>query len=145
MLAELAAANAAFKIIKAAVSNGKDIYECGKPLTAWFTASSAINLKQASKYGGGSPLEAWEAQEKIREQREDLKWMLNQRRLCGWVDFLAFEAEWHRDRKEAIRLKRNQRIRLKNDIVDVIKLTSKAIGIILCIVAAVFGVTWYLR
>ena len=29
MLAEIAAANAAFKIIQTAVQNGKEIYDCG--------------------------------------------------------------------------------------------------------------------
>ena len=145
MLAELAAANAAFKVIKAAVGNGKDIYTCGKSLTDWMTASSSINVKQSSKYSGGSAFEAWEAQEALREQRADLKFMLNKRRLQGWVDFVRFEAEWHRERNERIRLKAKKRLKLKKDIVEVIKITSMGISIIVCIVAAVFGVAWYYK
>lgn len=145
MLVELAAANAAFQVIKSAVSNGKDIYSCGKSLTDWFSASSAISLKQSSKYSGGSAYEAWEAQETVREQREELKFMLNKRRLQGWVDFVAFEAEWHRDRREAEKLTLKRRAIRKRVMIKNLNMAITVGLIFLAMMGVLFGVVVYVQ
>ena len=43
MLAEIAAANAAFKVIKTAISNGKELYDCSEAATKYFNNKSAID------------------------------------------------------------------------------------------------------
>jgi hypothetical protein len=42
MLLELAAANAAFAVIKEAVSNGKDLWDAGGALTDYFSNKNKI-------------------------------------------------------------------------------------------------------
>jgi hypothetical protein len=42
MLLELAAANAAFAVIKEAVSNGKDLWDAGGALTEYFSNKNKI-------------------------------------------------------------------------------------------------------
>ena len=56
MLAELAAANAAFAVIKTAVQNGKDIAAAGSAIANFVGAKEDLQRK-ASKKGGGSDLE----------------------------------------------------------------------------------------
>ena len=49
MLAELAAANAAFSVIKNFVSNGKDLASCGKHISDFVFAKENIEKKYISK------------------------------------------------------------------------------------------------
>ena len=56
MLAELAAANAAFSVIKNFVSNGKELASCGKQIGDFVFAKEQIEKKaskQKAKGGGG--------------------------------------------------------------------------------------------
>ena len=98
MLAELMIANAAFKVIKTTLSNGKEIADAGAALGKYFGAEKAIQKQVAS--GTGNILEAFQAKEQLRINEENLKFMLNKQRLHGWVDFLAFKAQYTRDLRE---------------------------------------------
>ena len=71
MLAELAAANAAFAVIKQAVTNGKEIAAAGSAIAEFVGAKEKLQAKAAKK-GGGSDLEEFMALETIREQEEQL-------------------------------------------------------------------------
>ena len=79
MLAELAAANAAFAVIKQAVSNGKEIAAAGNAIAEFVGAKEKLQQK-AQKKGGGSDLEEFMALEKIQragrttEADHDLRW-----------------------------------------------------------------------
>ena len=55
MLAELAAANAAFAVIKTAVQNGKDIASAGNAIAQFVGAKENLQ-KKSQKKGGGSDL-----------------------------------------------------------------------------------------
>ena len=60
MLAELAAANAAFSVIKSFVSNGKELTGCAKHISDFVFSKEQLE-KKASKQkskGGGSDLES---------------------------------------------------------------------------------------
>ena len=94
MLAELAVANAAFKVIKMTISNGKDIASAGAAITKYFGAEKAIN-KQV-KSGTGNVMEAFQAQEQLRKNEETLKYMLNKQRLHGYVDFCKFRDDYNK-------------------------------------------------
>ena len=72
MLAELAAANAAFSVIKTAIQNGREIADAGSAIAKFVGAKEDLQ-KKASKKGGGSDLEEFMALEQIREQEEQLK------------------------------------------------------------------------
>jgi len=94
MLAELAVANAAFKVIKMTISNGKDIASAGAAISKYFGAEKAIN-KQV-KSGTGNVMEAFQAQEQLRKNEETLKYMLNKQRLHGYVDFCKFRDDYNK-------------------------------------------------
>ena len=72
MLAELAAANAAFSVIKTAVMNGKEIASAGKAIANFVGAKEDLERK-ATKKGGGSDLEEFMALEQLREKEKQLK------------------------------------------------------------------------
>ena len=101
MLAELAAANAAFAVIKTAVQNGKDIAAAGSAIANFVGAKEDLQRK-ASKKGNGSDLEEIMALEQIREQEEQLKQIMIYAGRPGlWGDWQRFQAKARIARREA--------------------------------------------
>ena len=101
MLAELAAANAAFQVIKSAVQNGKEIASAGKAVANFVGAKEQLQRK-AQKKGGGSDLEEFMALEQIREQEEQLKQIMIYAGRPGlWGDWQRFQAKARIARREA--------------------------------------------
>lgn len=101
MLAELAAANAAFAVIKQAVANGKEIAAAGSAIAEFVGAKEKLQQKAAKK-GGGSDLEEFMALEKIREQEEQLKQIMIYAGRPGlWADWQRFQAKARVARREA--------------------------------------------
>ena len=101
MLAELAAANAAFAVIKQCVSNGKEIAAAGSAIAEFVGAKEKLQAKAAKK-GGGSDLEEFMALEKIREQEEQLKQIMIYAGRPGlWSDWQRFQAKARVARREA--------------------------------------------
>lgn len=114
MLLELAAANAAFAVIKEAVQNSGDIMNAGQALFQYFDNKDAIQKKAASKGGENrGDLEEFMALEKLKQQEEELKQMMIYSGRGGlWQDWLKFQSDAKRKREEAERQKvlRKQRI-----------------------------------
>ena len=109
MLAELAAANAAFQVIKQAVSNGKDIAAAGSAIAKFVGAKQDLERKSQKK-GGGSDLEEFMALEQIREQEEQLKQIMIYTGRPGlWHDWQRFQAKARVARKEAEEAARRKR------------------------------------
>ena len=101
MLAELAAANAAFSVIKTAVQNGKEIAAAGNAIAQFVGAKEDLQRK-ATKKGGGSDLEEFMALEQIREHEEQLKQiMIYVGRPGLWGDWQRFQAKARIARREA--------------------------------------------
>ena len=67
MLVELAAANAAFAVIKEAVANAGDIMAAGQKLFEYFDAKAAIQ-KKANENPGRSDMEEFMALEQLKRQ-----------------------------------------------------------------------------
>ena len=76
MLAELAAANAAFSVIKQFVSNGKELSGCAKQISDFVFAKEQIEKKASNKKGASGDLEEFMALEQIKEKEEELKKMM---------------------------------------------------------------------
>jgi len=92
MLAELAACNAAFSVIKTAITNGKELYDCGDSAKNYFANKSTIAKRVASK--GKSDLDAFMALEKLKEQEVWLKeHMIYAGRPDMYADWLKFQSE----------------------------------------------------
>ena len=101
MLAELAAANAAFSVIKSAVQNGKEIASAGKAIANFVGAKEQLQSK-AQRKGGGSDLEEFMALEQIRERENELKQMMIILGRPGlWNDWQKFQAKARVARREA--------------------------------------------
>jgi len=104
MLAELAAANAAFAVIKQCVSNGKEIADAASSIGKFVGAKEDLQ-KKVNKKGGGSDLEEFLALEKIREQEEQLKQIMIYTGRPGlWNDWVRFQAKARVARREAEQL-----------------------------------------
>ena len=113
MLAELAAANAAFSVIKNFVSNGKELTGCAKQISDFVFSKEQIekNLKKKKAKGiGGNDLEEFMALEQIREKEEELKKMMIYLGRPGlWQDWQAFQAEARKSRRYAEKMAKKQR------------------------------------
>jgi len=109
MLAEISAANAAFNIIKSALSNGKELYDVSAQATQYFDNKSVI-VKKAQKGGGKEELQCFMELEKIKEQEEWLKeYMIYAGRADMYKDWLQFQAECKRARDKEERMRKHRK------------------------------------
>jgi len=100
MIAELAAANAAYAVIKAALANGKELSALGTKVYDYFDNKAKIQEKATQK-GGGSDLEEFMALEQLRQQEEHLREsMVYAGRAGMWEDWQKFQAQAARRRRE---------------------------------------------
>jgi len=144
LIESLMAANAAFAVIKKTLANGKDMLDAGDAVGKYFKAENEIAKEVATK-GKSSALEAFQAQQQLRKQEEELKFMLNKQGLLGYHNFLEFKAQYSRDAKEAVRVAARKRYLRNEAIQENIAIGLKAMGIIAVIMAALFGVALYVR
>ena len=109
MLAEIAAANAAFQVIKGALSNGRELYDVADQATKYFDSKSAI-AKKANKAGGKSELECFMQLERLREQEEWLKdFMIYAGRADMHKDWLQYQSDCKRNRENAERIRKRKK------------------------------------
>ena len=113
MLAELAAANAAFAVIKQCVQNGRELTAAGEAIAKFVTAKEELQRKGSKKKAKGintPDLEEFMALEKIREQEEQLKqFMIYAGRPGLWNDWQKFQAEARKSRRVQEELARRRR------------------------------------
>jgi hypothetical protein len=101
MLAELAAANAAFAVIKGALANGKDLSDLGSRVFDYFDNKAKIQQKVTEK-GNRSDIEEFFALEKLNAQEVELRErMIYAGRPGMWADWQKFQAAAARRRREA--------------------------------------------
>jgi len=141
MLAELAAANAAFAIIKQAVSNGRDLANAGSAIADFVGAKEELRRKgekkKKSPFSGGGDLEEFMALEKIKEQEDQLREMMVWAGRPGmWDDWQKFQAKARKERQEAEEARRRRR----KKIIEITLLTL--LGIVGLGVLAFIG--WFL-
>ena len=109
MIAEIAAANAAFQVIKGALTNGKELYDVAEQATKYFDNKSAI-AKKANRTGGSTELQCFMQLEKIKEQEEWLKdYMVYAGRADMYGDWLKFQSDCKQKRERAERLRKQKR------------------------------------
>lgn len=133
MLAELAAANAAFAVIKETLSNGRELYEAGEALADYFGLKSELQ-KKAHEHGYKSDLQAFLALEKLKSYEDELKQMMIWQGRGGlWSDWLDFQKQMKESREEAKRIEDAKKTKRKKLIVD----WSIGIVVVLCILSAV--------
>lgn len=118
MIAELAAANAAFGVIKETIANGKELYEAGQALADYFGLKAQIQ-KKAHEHGYKSDLEAFMATEQLKEYEDALKQMMIWQGRAGlWTDWLDYQRKMKESREAAERQEKAKKIKRKKQIVD---------------------------
>ena len=118
MIAELAAANAAFGVIKETIANGKELYEAGEALAKYFGLKAEIQ-KKAHEHGYKSDLEAFMATEQLKEYEEALKQMMIWQGRAGlWTDWLDYQRKMKESREAAERQEKAKRLNRKKQIVN---------------------------
>ena len=119
MLAELAAANAAFGVIKSAISNSKELADCAKSIAAFVGAEEDLKAKAEKKKKNplnkimgkdANDLEEFLALEKIKQQKAQLQ---SHMRLYGrpglYDSWVEYQAQARKARKEAQRQREKER------------------------------------
>lgn len=137
MLVELAAANAAFAVIKETIANGGDILAAGQHLFSYFDNKSAIQKKVAEN-GNKSDMEEFMALEQLRQQEEQLKELMVYTGRPGlWTDWLKFQVEAKKKREAAAREEELKRQRFMDQMKN-IGLWS-AVVVMVCALGAMIG------
>ena len=133
MIAELAAANAAFGVIKQTLANGKELYEAGDALADYFGLKAEIQ-KKAHEHGYKSDMQAFQAAEQLKQYESALKqMMIYQGRPGLWDDWLAFQKQMKDSREAAEKAEKAKKAKRKKQLED----TLLGIGLTLLILSGV--------
>ena len=144
MLAEIAAANAAFAVIKGALANGKELHQLGSRVFDYFDNKAKLQ-ENATKKGGGSDLAEFMALEQLRQQEEELRErMVYAGRPGMWNDWQKFQAAAARKRREAKEEAEREAQRRQESLAQLVEYI--AIGIAAVILAALitYGIILYM-
>jgi hypothetical protein len=103
MLLELAAANAAFAVIKETIANGGEIMSAGRAVMDWFNAKNSLQEKvQEKPESQRTDLEEFFALEELKKQQQELKeMMIYQGRPGLWDDWMSFQVKARQAREAA--------------------------------------------
>ena len=141
MLAELAACNAAFAVIKQCVQNGGEIVNAGKAIAKFVSGKEELQRKVAGKdksKANSSDLEAFIALEKIRQEEEQLKQLMIYTGRPGlWSDYQKYCAQARRARREEEKERQAKRRKLlfRSAIVGIVATCLLIFSLIVFIVA----------
>ena len=121
MLAELAAANAAFAIIKKCVENGSDLAKAGKAISDFTLNKDAVQKKAASKGsnldGSKSDLDEFLALDELKRKEDELRSIMQlYGRANMYPDYVKFCAEARKARAEAKAEARRLAIKRQDEI-----------------------------
>jgi hypothetical protein len=122
MLAELAAANAAFAIIKKCVENGSELAKAGQAIADFTLNKDAVQKKAASKGsnldGSKSDLEEFLALDELKAKEDQLRSMMQLYGRAGmYPDYVKFCAEARRQRAEAKAEAKRLALKRQDDII----------------------------
>lgn len=105
MLAELAAANAAFAVIKTAIQNGRELADVAHKVGDYVNATEELRRKGEKKKKNpfhSGDLEEFMHLEKLKQQEEELKQLMIYAGRPGlWMDWQRFQAEARVARQKA--------------------------------------------
>lgn len=152
MIAELAAANAAFQVIKAALNNGKELSAIGGRVFDYFDNKAKIQekaTKKAVKGGERSDMEEFMALEQLNAQETELRErMIYAGRPGLWDDWVKFQAQAARRRRENKEAEARAVLIRKNKIEKMVEVVVVSIAAVILAILILYGVyiyTAYLR
>jgi len=142
MIAELAAINAAYGVIKEVVGNGQELYAAGQHIIQFFNTKHELQKKLNEKPPDQrNQLEEFFALEEIKQKEQELKeLMIYSGRPGLWDDWLKFQADQARARREEIARLEREAIAKKEKMVKIAQWS--AFGVISLIVT--IGIVWVL-
>jgi hypothetical protein len=145
MLAELAAANAAFAVIKGALANGKELSALGSRVFDYFDNKAVIQEK-ATKKGGGSDMEEFMALEQLKQQEEELRErMVYAGRPGMWDDWVKFQAASARRRREAKEAAAREALRRKERAARLTEYIVMGMATVILAGLMIYGIVLYMK
>ncbi len=145
MIAEIAAANAAFAVIKGALANGKELHQLGSRVFDYFDNKAKIQ-ESANKKGGGSDLEEFMALENLRQQEEELRErMVYAGRPGMWADWQKFQAQAARQRREAKEAALREATRRRKQLEDLAEYIAIGVAVVILAGLLVGGIVLYMK
>jgi hypothetical protein len=148
MLLELAAANAAFSVIKQALANGKELSDIGGRVFDYFDNKAKIQEKATKKGGGAerSDMEEFMALEKLKQQEEHLREsMVYAGRPGMWEDWVKFQAQAARRRRENKEARARAAIQRKDRMEKFIEYCAIGTAIVILTALTVYGFVLYYK
>lgn len=132
MLAELAAINSAFAIIKTTIANGKELASAGSAIADFAFAKEDLQAKASKKKNStfGNDLEEFMALEEVKRKEAELKSIMYLYGRYGlWEDWVKFQADARRKRQQQIKIAKQKREKII-EIVGIISLSTVIIMLI---------------
>jgi hypothetical protein len=144
MLAEIAAANAAFAVIKGALANGKELHQLGSRVFDYFDNKAKIQ-ENATKKGGGSDLAEFMALEQLKQQEEELRErMVYAGRPGMWADWQKFQAAAARKRREAKEEAEREALRRKEQLARLVEYIALGMASLVLAGLIIYGIILYM-
>jgi len=144
MIAEIAAANAAFAVIKGALANGKELHQLGSRVFDYFDNKAKIQ-ENVTKKGGGSDLEEFMALEQLRQQEEELRErMVYAGRPGMWGDWQKFQAQAARQRREAKEAAEREAQRRKEALAQFVEYIAVGMASLILAALLTYGIILYM-
>ena len=145
MLAELAAANAAFSVIKQALANGKELSALGSRVFDYFD-NEAVIQERLTKNGGASDSAEFAAMEQLRQQKELLREsMVYAGRPGLWDDWLKFQAAAARRRREQKEAAERERLRRAARLAQLTEYIALGMASIVLAALMIYGIVIYVK
>jgi hypothetical protein len=147
MLLELAAANAAFAVIKETIANGGEIMSAGRAVMDWFNAKNSLTEKVQDKPPEQrTDLEEFFALEELKKQQQELKeMMIYQGRPGLWDDWLSFQVKARHAREAAAAAETRKQIekeKKRKHLLEQIILWFWLSVLAIVVAAMIFGAMW---
>ena len=139
MLAELAAINGAFAIIKTTIANGKELASAGSAIADFAFAKEDLQAKASKKKNStfGNDLEEFMALEEVKRKEAELKSMMYLYGGYGlWEDWVRFQADARRKRQHQMKMAKQKRER----IIEIVGIVSLSAVILMMLSAIVYVV-----
>jgi hypothetical protein len=145
MLAEIAAANAAFAVIKGALANGKELHQLGSRVFDYFDNKAKIQ-ESVTKKGGGSDLEEFMALERLRQQEEELRErMVYAGRPGMWADWQKFQAQAARKRREDAEAAKREKLRRAARLAQLTEYIAIGMASVVLAGLLIYGIVIYFK
>jgi len=145
MIAELAAANAAYAVIKAALANGKELSALGSKVFDYFDNKAKIQ-ERATQKGGGSDLEEFMALEQLKQQEEHLREsMVYAGRAGMWEDWQKFQAAAAKRRREVKEAEARRVASRKKRAEQMVEYIAISLAGLILTALIIYGIVLYVR